>query len=134
MTRPAVARDTQSSDSGDYVFPDLPVGTYTLTFELTGSKKDVRHAISLDVNQVITLNMIMQLGAAQEVVDVTSEAPLVDTSSTQLGAVVNNRSVNELPPTRATPHQFLQLQPGVQSQLGSSGGISSTAVTRARFR
>jgi hypothetical protein len=117
-----VARDTQSNDSGDYVFPDLPVGTYTLTFELTGFKKDVRHAIALDVNQVITLNMTMQLGTAQEVVDVTSEAPLVDTSSTQLGAVVNNRSVNELPLNARDTYQFLQLQPGVQSQLGSSGG------------
>ncbi|MFZ2085694.1 MAG: carboxypeptidase-like regulatory domain-containing protein, partial [Candidatus Sulfotelmatobacter sp.] len=88
-----VGRDTQTSDSGDYVFPDLPVGTYTLSFELAGFKKDVRKSISLDVNQVITLNMAMQLGEAQEVVDVTSEAPLVDTTSTQLGAVVNNRSV-----------------------------------------
>jgi hypothetical protein len=92
-----VARDAQTGDSGDYVFPDLPVGTYTLNFELTGFKKDVRKGLALDVNQVITLNMTMQLGGAQEVVDVTSEAPLVDTTSTQLGAVVNNRSVNELP-------------------------------------
>ena len=51
-----------------------------------------------------------------------SEAPLVDTSSTQLGAVVNNRSVNELPLNARDSYQFLQLQPGVQSQLGSSGG------------
>jgi len=117
-----VSRSVESNDSGDYVFPDLPVGTYTLTFELTGFKKDIRHAISLDINQVITLNMTMQLGTAQEVVDVTSEAPLVDTSSTQLGAVVNNRSVNELPLNARDSYQFLQLQPGVQSQLGSSGG------------
>ncbi len=117
-----VSRETASNDSGDYVFPDLPVGTYSLTFDLTGFKKVVRHAITLDVNQVITLNMTMQLGAAQEVVDVTSEAPLVDTSSTQLGAVVNNRSVNELPLNARDSYQFLQLQPGVQSQLGSSGG------------
>jgi|CZKJ01.1.fsa_nt_gi hypothetical protein len=117
-----VARDAQTSDSGDYVFPDLPVGTYTLNFELTGFKKDVHKGIALDVNQVITLNMTMQLGAAQEVVDVTSEAPLVDTTSTQLGAVVNNRSVNELPLNARDTYQFLQLQPGVQSQLGSSGG------------
>ena len=116
-----VNRSTQTNDSGDYVFPDLPVGTYSLTFDLTGFKKAVRHAVSLDVNQVITLNMTMQLGAAQEVVDVTSEAPLVDTSSTQLGAVVNNRSVNELPLNARDTYQFLQLQPGVQSQLGSSG-------------
>src|ERR1700752_4928531 len=43
-----VARDTNTSDSGDYVFPDLPVGTYTLTFEGTGFKKDVRKGVSLD--------------------------------------------------------------------------------------
>ena len=117
-----VSHDATSNDSGDYVFPDLSVGTYSLTFDLTGFKKAIRRGISLDVNQVITLNMTMQLGAAQEVVDVTSEAPLVDTSSTQLGAVVNNRSVNELPLNARDTYQFLQLQPGVQSQLGSSGG------------
>jgi hypothetical protein len=117
-----VARDSLSNDSGDYVFPDLPVGTYTVSFDLTGFKKAVRHAIALDINQVITLNMTMQLGQQKEVVDVTSEAPLVDTSSTQLGAVVNNRSVNELPLNARDSYQFLQLQPGVQSQLGSSGG------------
>ncbi len=116
------ARDTQTNGSGDYGFPDLPVGTYTLTFELGGFKKDIHKGIALDVNQVITLNMTMQLGAAQEIVDVTSEAPLVDTTSTQLGAVVNNRSVNELPLNARDTYQFLQLQPGVQSQLGSSGG------------
>ena len=117
-----VAHDALSNDSGDYVFPDLPVGTYSLAFDLTGFKKTIRHAIALDVNQVITLNMTMPLGAAQEVVDVTSDAPLVETSSTQLGAVVNNRSVNELPLNARDSYQFLQLQPGVQSQLGSSGG------------
>ena len=117
-----VGHDALTNDSGDYVFPDLPVGTYSLTFDLSGFKKSVRHGIALDVNQVITLNMTMQLGAAQEVVDVTSEAPLVDTTSTQLGAVVNNRSVNELPLNARDTYQFLQLQPGVQSQLGSSGG------------
>jgi len=105
-----VTRDARTSESGDYVFPDLPVGTYTLSFELTGFKKDLHKSIALDVNQVITLNMTMQLGAAQEVVDVTSEAPLVDTTSTQLGAVVNNRSVNELPLNARDTYQFLQLQ------------------------
>jgi len=117
-----VKQETLSNDTGDFVFPNLPVGTYSLDFDLTGFKKSVRRSIALDVNQVITLNMTLQLGAQQEVVDVTSEAPLVDTSSTQLGAVVNNRSVNELPLNARDTYQFLQLQPGVQSQLGSSGG------------
>jgi hypothetical protein len=117
-----VSRETKTGDSGDYGFPDLPVGAYTLSFELPRFKKNVSKGLALDVNQVITLNMSMQLGAAQEVVDVTSDAPLVDTTSTQMGAVVNNRSVNELPLNTRDTYQFLQLQPGVQSQLGSSGG------------
>jgi len=117
-----VSQNAISNDSGDFVFPDLAVGTYTLSFDLKGFKNSVRHSIALDVNQVITLNMTMQVGQNQEVVDVTAEAPLVDTSSTQLGAVVNNRSVNELPLNARDTYQFLQLQPGVQSQLGSSGG------------
>ena len=117
-----VTRNSVSNDSGDYVFPDLPVGTYTLSFDLTGFKKAVRRSIALDINQAITLNMTMQLGEQKEIVDVTAEAPLVDTSTTQLGAVVNNRSVNELPLNARDSYQFLQLQPGVQSQLGSSGG------------
>ena len=58
-----VSRDALTNDSGDYVFPDLPVGTYTLSFDLKGFKKSVRHSIALDVNQVITLNMTMQIGA-----------------------------------------------------------------------
>ena len=98
------------------------MGTYSLSFDLKGFKNIVRHSITLDVNQVVTLNMTMQVGETQEVVDVTSEAPLVDTTSTQLGSVVNNRSVNELPLNARDTYQFLQLQPGVQSQLGSSGG------------
>ncbi len=118
-----VARDTQSNDSGDYGFPDLPVGTYTVSFELTGFKKDLRRDIKLDVNQVLTLNMSMQLGQAQEVVDVTSEAPLVDTTSTQLGAVMDNRQVANLPLNSRDTYQLLQLQPGVMSTVGSSDTI-----------
>ena len=118
-----VNRGAESNDSGDYVFPDLPVGTYTLSFELTGFKKDLRRSITLDVNQVITLNMTMQVGQNQEVVDVTSEAPLVDTTSTQLGAVMDNRQVANLPLNSRDTYQLLQLQPGVMSTVGSSNTI-----------
>ena len=54
-------------------------------------------ALASDVNQVITLNIVMQPGAAQEIVDVTSEAAPVETSSTQLGTVVNDRAIVQLP-------------------------------------
>jgi len=117
-----ITRETQTNDSGDYGFPQVPVGTYTLTFDMAGFKTNVRKGITVEINQVVTFNSTMQIGQAKELVEVTSEAPLVDTTSTQLGAIVNNRSVNELPLNARDSYQFLQLQPGVQSQLGSSGG------------
>ncbi len=116
-----VVRDTKTNDSGDYVFVEVTPGPYDLEFDLSGFKKNIQKNITVDVNQVVTLNSAMQVGAQQETVEVTSAAPLVDTTSTQLGAVVNNRSVNELPLNARDTYQFLQLQPGVQSQLGSSG-------------
>ena len=114
-----ISRDAQTNNSGDYVFVEVQPATYELDFEQSGFKKNVRKSVTVEVNQVVTLNMTMQPGGAKEVVEVTSEAPLVDTTSTQLGAVVNDRSVSQLPLNARDTYQLLQLQPGVQSQVGS---------------
>jgi hypothetical protein len=89
------SRDTQTNSSGDYNFVEVTPGSYRVEYELTGFKKNVQTGVLVNVNQVVTLNSVLQIGASQEVVEVTSEAPQVDTTSTQLGAVINNRSVNE---------------------------------------
>jgi len=135
----SVGRDSKTNESGDYDFVEVPVGTYRLEFDLTGFKKNVRRGVSVDINQVITLNMTMQVGAAQEVVDVTSEAPLVETSSTQLGTVVNERAIAQLPLNERDTYQFLSLQPGVQSQVGADlyyggGSTGSVSVNGGRGR
>jgi len=117
-----VSRTVQTNSSGDYNFVEVQPGVYTVGFEMSGFKKNIQKAVNVDVNQVVTLNSTLQIGQTQEVVEVTSEAPQVDTTSTQLGAVINDRSVNELPLNQRDTYQFLQLQPGVQSQLGSGNG------------
>jgi hypothetical protein len=118
-----ISRGATSNESGDFSFVEVVPGTYTVQFELTGFKKNVQKNVIVDVNQVVTLNSVLQIGGSQETVEVTSEAPQIDTTSTQLGAVINDRSVNELPLNTRDTYQFLQLQPGVQSQLGSSGSL-----------
>jgi hypothetical protein len=114
-----VSQETLTNSTGDYGFPQVPVGTYRLEFDLTGFKKNVQHGITVDLNQVLTINTTMQIGQTKETVEVTSEAPLVDTTSTQLGAVVDDRAVSQLPLNARDTYQLLQLQPGVQSQLGN---------------
>ncbi|HKM86921.1 MAG TPA: carboxypeptidase regulatory-like domain-containing protein [Terriglobales bacterium] len=114
-----VSRDTQTNDSGEYGFPQVPVGTYTISFDLTGFKTNERKGIMVDLNQVITLNSVLQIGETKETVEVTSEAPIVDTTSTQLGAVMDARQVSNLPLNSRDTYQLLQLQPGVQGVGGS---------------
>ena len=118
-----VSRGTQTNENGDYNFVQVVPGTYRLEAQQAGFKRYVRRGITVDVNQVVTLNITMELGQMHETIMVTSEAPQVDITSTQLGAVINDRSVNELPLNTRDTYQFLQLQPGVQSQLGSSGSL-----------
>src|SRR5215813_5510410 len=114
-----VATDTQTNPAGDYGFPQVAVGSYRLEFDQKGFKKSIQRGIALDLNQVLTINAILQIGATQETVEVTSEAPLVDTTSTQLGAVMDQRSVSNLPLNARDTYQLLQLQPGVQGVGGA---------------
>ena len=126
------SQQTQTNSTGDYGFPQVSVGTYRLEADLAGFKKSVQRGIVLDLNQVITLNVILQIGETKETVEVTSQAPLVDTTSTQLGAVMDQRQVSTLPLNARDTYQLLQLQPGVQGVGGSDlfyGSNQSGAVS-----
>jgi Carboxypeptidase regulatory-like domain len=137
-----VSRAQQTNENGDYNFVEVEPGTYTVNFEAAGFKKNLEKNVIVDVNQVVSLNSILQIGQTQEVVEVTSEAAQVETTSTQLGAVINDRSVNELPLNTRDTYQFLQLQPGVTAQLGNGNGslfygsqdVGSVSVNGGRTR
>ena len=126
------SRAVETGASGDYTLLSVPVGTYTVTIEHANFKKNVHKGVTLELNQVLTLDAVLQVGARTEVVEVTGQAPLVDTTSTQLGAVVNNRAVAGLPLSSRDTYQLLQLQPGVQSNIGQDlfyGSDAAGAVT-----
>ncbi len=113
------SREVQTSENGDFVLVEVQPGSYRVDFEDKGFKKSVHKNVVVEVNQVVTLNAVLQIGGTQEVVEVTAESPLVETTSTQMGAVVNQRAVSQLPLNARDTYQLLQLQPGVQSQTGS---------------
>jgi hypothetical protein len=114
-----VSADTTTSGNGDYGFPQVSVGTYRMEFDLAGFKKNVQRGVNVDLNQVVTLNSVLQIGQTKEIVEVTSEAPLVDTTSTQLGSIMDAHQVSNLPLNSRDTYQLLQLQPGVQGVGGS---------------
>jgi len=114
-----IKRDSVTSATGEYIFPEVPVGNYEIDVNQTGFKKFVRRDIVVDLNAVVSIDIPLQVGATTETVEVTGEPPVVDTTSTQLGAIVNSRDATQLPLNQRDVYQLLQLQPGVQSQIGN---------------
>src|SRR5690348_11687756 len=114
------ARDVQTGANGEYIFIEVPVGSYEIDVAQTGFKKYIRKGIALDLNEVVSVDIALQLGSSTESIEVTGAPPVVDTTSTQLGAIVNERSSTQLPLNERDVYQLLQLQPGVQSQIGNN--------------
>jgi hypothetical protein len=114
-----VGMTATTNSSGEYGFPQVAIGSYSVEFDLTGFKKNLEHKVNVDLNQVVTLNSSLQIGTTKETIEVTSEAPLVDTTSTQLGSIMDAHQVSNLPLNSRDTYQLLQLQPGVQGVGGS---------------
>jgi len=112
-------REASTGANGEYLFLEVPVGSYEIDVEQAGFKKYVRKGIVLVLNEVAGVDVVLQLGASTESVEVSGEPPVIDTTTTQLGAVMTEKSVRELPLNSRNTYQLLQLQPGVQSQLGA---------------
>jgi hypothetical protein len=89
--------ETVTNESGEYVASPLRVGHYTVTVEHPGFKKAVTVPVSLDVQQRIALDVTLQVGQISESVEVTGAAPLLETETSELGQVVDNKRVANLP-------------------------------------
>src|SRR6266851_160065 len=113
-----VERSTATGANGEYFFLEVQVGSYGVRVDQLGFKKYLRKSVAVNLNEMLELDIALQVGTATETVEVTGAAPLVDTTSTQLGAVVGERAVRELPLAQRDTYQLLELQPGVQGQLG----------------
>lgn len=133
-------RTTASDAGGDYAFAVLPVGRYTLEVEAgSGFKKYLEKDIEITLGHVVVIDPMLQLGQVTAEVTTTAAAPLVETTSTQIGAVMNSRAVVDLPLNARDTYQLLQLQPGVQSQTGAglfygSDNTGSVSVNGGRGR
>src|ERR1700733_332949 len=90
-------RTAQTSDNGMYRFPALPIGHYNVKVQMTGFKTETQRDLTLDVAQEAVVNLTMEVGGVEQQVVVTAEAARVDTTTSSLGHIVDNRQVAELP-------------------------------------
>jgi hypothetical protein len=106
-------RSVTSDESGVYRFPLLPLGTYRITAEAANFKKFVRAGITLTTGQTATVDLNLPAGEVQEVVTVSSDTSVADAGKTDLGRVMNNREVQNLPLVSRNPYNFALLQANV---------------------
>lgn len=108
-----VSRTITASERGEYVFPLLAVGVYSVSVEATGFNLYRREGIELTANDNVRVDAQMTLGATTESVLVTAEAPLVDSRSSVVATLIDSRRVTELPTNGRNVVQLAALLPGV---------------------
>jgi hypothetical protein len=117
-----VSTSVTTNSTGDFLIPFLVPGAYRVEVDATGFKHWIREGIGVQVNDRVTLNISLTVGAATETVSVNADAPLVDAASASLGTVVDQRRVSELPLKDGNPIMLSSLSPGVMNL--STGGWS----------
>ena len=96
-TETTQTRTAKTGDDGAFRVPALPVGHYTVKIEKEGFKTETQTGLVLDVSQELVVNVSMQIGTSSQEVVVTGEAPLVNTSTSSLGGLVNEEKMADLP-------------------------------------
>jgi hypothetical protein len=124
LQQPLVA---QTSSSGAYQFPTVPIGTYVVTFELASFKKAVRQNVIITTGFNAGIDQKLELGQLTEEVTVSAASPVVDLRRTNTGAVFT-LEVLETIPTARDPWQIINMTPGVVAGLNVGGSSSGQQV------
>jgi hypothetical protein len=118
------AREAKSNSDGDYTVALLPPGLYRVAVESAGFRRSVIHGVNLNVDQTVRVDFTLVVGSTTEEVTVTDTPPIVQTDTSTLGQVVNNRLVEDLPLNERNFLSFALLVPG--SELPAQGSQNST--------
>ncbi len=126
-------KSTTTTDAvGAYSFPTLIPGTYSISVTMTGFKRSFHPSVPLDIDQKATMDFTLEPGGSSETVEVTTAPPLIKLESSELGDVVGEKQVQDLPLNGRNFVQLVYLVPGVTTgQAGENLSGSSSFNPRA---
>ena len=131
-----ITRAFKSDAEGNFSFSLLPAGTYSLTVTAPGFKTFKQEKITLEVGQSATQNVALTIGSSEQV-EVTAEAPLLQTDNANIGAEISTKQITELPLNLRNVFNFVELNSSVnnlsQRQTISSGGQQGSADQDVSF-
>jgi hypothetical protein len=131
-------RTVVTNNSGLYRAPLLPLGTYKLSAELQGFRTYEQTGITLSAGRTAVIDIRLTVGAVQEAITVSADAPLVDSGKIEMGRVLTETEIKTLPLTSRNPYNFALLQPGVVGFENQEFGVpriqSNGALVRVNYQ
>ena len=130
-TEKQAVRSATTDSSGNYVFPNLPVGPYTLEVRANGFKDYLQTGIVLIVNNNIQVNVTLQVGSISEKVEVVGATSLVETKENSVSSVIQQQAINDLPLNgRQATQLILSLGAASYGDGGDTGSKTFYSATR----
>lgn len=122
----SVAVGTKTNEEGFYNIPFLTPGTYRMEVDAKGFAPAIRDNLKLDVNQTARLDITVKIGTVAEQVEVSAAAALIDSETSVVGQVIDNKRIVELPLNGRNYLELAQLTTGVAPDSGSRTGSKGT--------
>jgi len=123
-----------SNERGVYRAPLLPLGNFSVAYELSGFSRQERTGITLSAGQTVVLNLALTVGGVSEDVVVTADAPPVDLAKTDVGRNLNEREIKNLPLVSRNPYNFALLEAGVTGCENAEFGVPRFSVNGQPLR
>jgi hypothetical protein len=132
-TQAGTQRQTTSNGAGNYIFPVVSPGFYTLSVAKAGFDQMTRQGIELTVSQVARFDFTLQLGSTKQSVQVSAATPALDTSTASLGQVIDTKPIADLPLNGRNFLQLAKLSIGVVNpkpgdRTSNGGSFSANGV------
>ena len=122
-TATAEARHARTTSSGEFNVPFLHLGNFSVTVIASGFKTKTLSGITLRVDQTINLRIPLEVGAAAETVEVTGAAPIVDSATSSLGQVIENKQIIDLPLNGRNPFALGLLSGNATPMFGMGSNL-----------
>jgi len=119
-TSKGTTQTTVTNEAGRYAFPSVKVGTYRVSAEAAGFKKATTEILAVNVNQTVDMDFRMEVGQVADAVEVSAVAAMLQTGDSQVGNLIETRTVVDLPLAARDFMQLSLISPGVSDSSGNS--------------
>ena len=126
-----VVQKQDTTDAGVFAFPSIQVGTYSVRVEAAGFKTSVRRGNIVQVNSPLAVDVVLEVGAVSDSIEVSGAAEVLQTTSATIGNVVEQKAVVSLPLNGRNPLNLLMYEPGVVQRSGNTVNVNGARSTAA---